>query len=422
MSSSSPSPSLFLALALIAAAVAAPAAPAQTDRDPGAIPYAGPTSWQQAAVTAIIRHLPTDSGYFVLGPIDLDADRPDTTDLVRSTLRIIVPTLRASRNLTRRLRLPTGGVALEELQPSDTLPHALPPGYSGRFLKGSIVGQRTLLQVFTVQEHRWLLWAQRAQIDGITEEVGGPIARYAAAVTRYLAAVDSGLARSGPPRAIEYGLEPVFDLYAPPPEPVVRDRQGYLRLLSENRSFTLGEDVRDVEGFIPGPSLTQRLMEGADSVLFPNKDGEVALQHRYRDFSDSGGRWTGHPVLSARSIVELRPGRYIYIVDRYNVIRVARAPSPGLEAAGGQLSAALLAHGEPLRAAGELALESRSGEPLRVTEINVMSEEYFFSNLSLTLYEDVERRGDRYVAAVGHVLRALDLARLPTDDILIRKY
>ncbi|NIU75876.1 MAG: hypothetical protein GWN71_20590, partial [Gammaproteobacteria bacterium] len=87
----------------------------------------------------------------------------------------------------------------------------------------------------------------------------GPIARYAGAVRRYLAAVDSGLARQDAPRAAEFGLDPFFDLYAAPPPPVVRDRSGYLRLLAENETFSLDGDVRDVDGFVPGPPLVIRL-------------------------------------------------------------------------------------------------------------------------------------------------------------------
>ncbi|NIW37831.1 MAG: hypothetical protein GWN32_15465, partial [Gemmatimonadetes bacterium] len=111
--------------------------------------YPGPSSWQRAAAATLNRHLPTDSGFFVLGPLDLDADRPDTTDLVRTTLRIVAPNPRASRSVTRRLWFPTGGVALEELQPADTLPHEPPPGYLGRFVKGTVAGDSVMIQVFT---------------------------------------------------------------------------------------------------------------------------------------------------------------------------------------------------------------------------------------------------------------------------------
>ncbi len=420
-SSSSSSSTVRRSLFLLAVLALPAAATAQEDRDPNAIPFEGPGSWQQAAVAALNRHLPVDSGYFVLGPLDLGATLPDTADLVRTTLRIIAPDPRASRNITRHLWVPTGGVALDELQPSDTLFHPMPPGYSGRLLKGSIAGETALVQVFTIQEHRWLIWAQRAQIDDITEEVAGPIARYANAVTRYLAAVDSGRTTTGPPAAAEYGLEPVFDLYAQAPQPVVRDRQGYERLLAENRSFSFGDDVRDVDAFVPGPPLVSRMREGADPVLYPDKDGDIALQHLYRDFQGSGGRWSGYPLLNATTIGRLQPGRYLYITDRFGVIRVALAPST-FAGSSGRVSAALLAHGDPLRAAGELVIESRPGEPARVVEVNIDSEQYFFSNLSLTLYEDVEMRSNRYVAAVGHVLTGLDQGRLPTENILVRKY
>lgn len=390
--------------------------------DPNAVAYDGPSSWQQAAVASLDRHLPTDSGYFVLGPLDLRADLPDTTDLVRSTLRIVAPDPRAAGRVTRYLWVPTGGVALEELQPADTLAHDLPPGYAGRFLKGTIVGERVFVQVFTVREHRWLLWAQRTQVAGITKPVSGPVARYSVAVAHYLALADSGLANPGPPRAIEYSLDPSYDLYAQPPEPVVRDREGYTRLLEENRAFSLGDAVRDVYGFVPSPSLGAWLEEQADPVLFSNKDTELALQRRYRDYETSGGGWLGYPVLTPASLAGLRPGRYLYVADRYGVIRVARSSMSGFDVGGAAITHALLAHGEPLRAAGEMVLAREPGGPLKVTEVNIRSEEYFFSNRSLTLYDDLEQRSDRYVAAIGHVLRGLELAHVPHDDVLIRKF
>jgi hypothetical protein len=392
----------------------------QTAWDPNAIVYDGPTVWQQAAVAALNRHLPTDSGYFVLGPLDLGADLPDTTDLVRTTLRILAPDPRSSRIVTRRLWVPTGGVALEELQPSDTLPHELPPGYPGRFLKGTIVGEETLVQVFTIQEHRWLLWAQRTQVDEISEQVSGPIADYSRAVTRYLAAVDSGVSTSGPPLAADRGLQPLFDLYAQPPEPVIRDRQGYLNLLDRNRAFSLDGEIKDVVGFIPGPRLMAWLEEQADAVLFPHRDGELALQHRYRDFMATRSRWNGRPILDASTLPRLRAGRYQFVVDRYGFLRVGLA---GNEAGdGAAVTQGMLAHGDPVRVAGEMVIRADPGEPIQVKELSVRSEDYFFSNLSITLYPDIEERSDRYVAELGHALRALDRGRIGRDQVLIRKF
>jgi hypothetical protein len=310
---------------------------------------------------------------------------------------------------------------MEELQPSDTLPHELPPGYPGRFLKGTIVGEYALVQVFTVQAHRWLLWAQRTDVTAIREAVSGSLARYSAAVGEYFAAVDSGFATARPPRASAFGLEPTFDLYAEPPAPVVRDREGYLALLHEHRALTLADEVTDVYGFVPAPELMSRLETLADNVLFVNRDGEPALQRRYRDFLDTGSTWFGRPVLTSESITRLQPGRYFFAVDRYGFLRVGPAGSAAVSD-GPLASAALLAHGDPILVAGQLTLAGRPGKPPEITELNVNSEDYFFSNRALSLYEDVERRSDRYVAALGHALRALDLARIPRENILIHKF
>ena len=393
----------------------------QTAWDPNAVAYRGPTAWQQAAVAALNRHLPTDSGFFVLGPLDLTAEFPDTTDLVRTTIRVIAPDPAGSRTVTRRLWVPTGGVAMEELQPSDTLPHEMPPGYSGRFLKGTIVGEDVLVQVFTVQEHRWLLWAKRAQIDEITEHVSGPVANYARAVTRYLAAVDSGQEVSGPPLASQYGLEPLYDLYAQPPPPVIRDRQGYLNLLERNRAFTLGNEVKDVYGLVPGPMLLGWMEEQAADVLFPNRNGEVALQYRYMGFAQDGGSWLGRPVLTAATLPRLRPGLYAFVVDRYGFLRVGPIDRSGIPTRTDATSA-MLAQGDPVLVAGQLVITTDGGSPVRIREININSEEYFFSNLSMSLYQDVENRSDRYVISLGHALEALDLGRVPRDDIVLKKF
>jgi hypothetical protein len=214
-------------------------------------------------------------------------------------------------------------------------------------------------------------------------------------------------------------LESLYDLYAPPPGPVIRDPAGYRQLLEDHRMFTLDENIHDVYGLMPGPPLLARLEALADSVLFLNKDGEVALQHRYRDFLRSGRGWSGYPILSPDALGRLSPGRYIYAADRYGVIRVS--PAPTTQPTGAEMTAALLWHGEPVRAAGELVLAAEPGGTLRVAEVNVRSEEYFFSNRSLTLYDDVAERSDRYVAALAHVLKGLELARLPVDGVLIRQ-
>ncbi len=394
---------------------------AQTAWDPNAIDYDGPPAWQQAAAAVLNRHLPTDSGYWVLGPLNLTVDLPDTMDLVRTTLRIIAPNLAGSRSVTQRLWMPTGGVALEELQPSDTLPHELPPGYPGRFLKGNIAGERIFVQVLTVQQHRWVLWAQRSDVVSIRELVTGSLAQYSTAITEYLAAVDSGRPTTRPPRASAYGLDAMLDLYAGPPDPVIRDREGYLNLLRENRVFTLDGEVKDVYGFLPGPPLIGWLEEEADDVLFLNRDGAMALQHRYGDLTRAREDWHGLPVVTGTTISSLRPGRYVFVVDRYGFMRVG--PAAEMDVTGRPAaSAATLAHGDPVRVAGELVLEAAPGEGPRVLELNVNSEEYFFSNRSMSLYEDVEVRSDRYVAALGHALSALDLARIPRDNILIRKF
>ncbi|MEE9156417.1 MAG: hypothetical protein V3U38_07185 [Gemmatimonadota bacterium] len=410
-------------IALLIASSPPQLATAQTSWDPNAIPFVAGSVWQHAAVATLNRHLPTDSGFFVLGPLDLSSDLPDTLRLVETTLRIIAPNPRAARRIVSRLRLPTGGVALEDIQPSDTLSHLsheVPPGYLGRFIRGTLVGEPAYVQVFTIQEHRWLLWAKRAQLTGVTERATGPLASYSKAVARYLAAVDSGRPDPRAPQASDYELDPAFDIYALPPADVIRGREGYLRLLDRNSEIGIDSVADGVLGFVPGPSLVEWLQRENEGVLFPNKEGEIALQHRYRDFQQLVGRWIGNPVLSAETVQRLRPGRYVYAVDRYGFMRVGRVT--GGDSAGDSPSAALLMHGDPVLVAGELVLARALSGVLKVRELDINSEEYLFSNLSLSLYTDVEQRSDRYMLAVGYALGALDSARMSRDGILLRKF
>lgn len=385
------------------------------------VPYAAPPSWQRAAIAELDRRLPTDSGYWALGPLDVAADAPDTTNLVRSTLRIIVPDGDASRSIARRLWVPTGGIALQELQPGDTLPVQPPPGYTGRFLRGTLVGQPVYVQVFTVQAHRWLLWAEQVLVTQGADTVRGPIVRYSEAVGRYLTGLSSG-SSSTAPAARDFDLAPGFDLFAELPAPVIRDRAGYEGLLAQNRAFALDDRVKDVYGIVPAPPLEKWLEGEVNEVLRRDQEGEAGLQRRYRDYRAAGGIWTGLPVLSPETLARLRPGRYAYAVDRYDVIRVGRLPASG-DTSAATITPALLVHGEPVRVAGELTVGlGPDGRP-RLTELDIRSEEYLFSNLSLSIYDDVSRRSDDYLQGmVGHVLRALDAAGLSRDNLLIRKF
>jgi hypothetical protein len=240
-------------------------------------------------------------------------------------------------------------------------------------------------------------------------------------VGRYLTGPASG-SSPAPPRARDFGLASSFDLFADLPAPVIRDRAGYDRLIAQNRSFTLGDHVRDVYGLVPAPALEEWLQGEATEALRLDREGEAGLQRRYREYLAAGGRWTGLPVLSSATLARLRPGRYAYAVDRYDVIRVGRLPAPG-DTSAPVITPALLVHGEPVRAAGELSIGPGRDGRARVTELNIRTEEYLFSNLSLSVYDDVSERSDEYLlGTVGHVLRALDAAGVSRDDLLIRKF
>lgn len=392
---------------------------AQTPTGSNLTPYELPSTWQQAAISALNRQLPTDSGYWALGPLDPAADLPDTTRLLRTTVRVLVPGPDAVRSAPRRLWVPSGGVALEGLQPADTLPYEPPPGYPGRFLQGSLAGQQTYVQVLTVQEHRWLLWADRVLLTEAEEPIEGPLARYSRAVAGYLAALDSGRTERPAPAAADFDLATTFDLFGDLPDHVIRDRSGYVMLFDGHDAFELGDVVRDVDGVVAAPALRDWLQEEAQDVILENRGGEPAVQRRYRAYRQAAGRWTGLPVLTGANLASLTPGRYAYAVDRYHFIRVGRIAGPDSAA----VSPALLVHNDPVRIAGELVVRRGLEGGVQLAELNIRTEEYLFSNYSLTLYEDVRERSDAYLqATVGHLLRALERAGVPHDDTLIRKF
>lgn len=396
--------------------------PGQGPGAPDTVPYRVPSSWQRAAIATLNRHLPTDSGYWALGPLDLEADLPDTLRLLRTTLRVVVPGPNAGRTVARRLWVPTGGLALEELQPADTLPYEPPAGYPGRFLKGTVAGQRVYVQVLTVQEHRWLLWAERVLLTEAEEGVGGPLERYSRAVSRYLASVDTGGSEAVAPSATDHDLAPTFDLFGEMPAPVIRDRSGYLSLFEGQAAFDLGSRVQGVYGVIPGPPLAGWLDAQKAEVLLRNRAGEPAIQRAYQAYLEGEGHWSGLPVLSPRALAALPPGRYAYAVDRYDFIRVGPLPEPE-DTSAATVTPALLVHNDPVRIAGRLVLRRGPDGDIRVAEVDIRTEEYLFSNRSLSIYEDVEQRSDEYLRiTAGHLLRAFEVAGIPREHTVIRKF
>ena len=124
---------------------------------------------------------------------------------------------------------------------------------------------------------------------------------------------------------------------------------------------------------------------------------------------------------SAATLPRLRPGLYAFVVDRYGFLRVGPIDRSGIPTRTDATSA-MLAQGDPVLVAGQLVITTDGGASVRIREININSEEYFFSNLSMSLYQDVEDRSDRYVISLGHALKALDLGRVPRDDIVLKKF
>lgn len=364
-------------------------------------------------------------GYLVTGPLDVTiTGGEDITRLYRS-VRVVCPDL------------PTLESALDELKNSGSLEikktkrhirearSKSPPGYRGALLQVEWRNESVALQLNTVQQTRWLIWAGEAFFSEDASLDTKTAREYMLAVSDYLYAVDTGNGEAEEPEASAFGLPETVDLYAPPPDYVIQGYRNYLNFLNDHKEIKT-DFARGVVAFIPTDSLLDAMITGAPKEAFPNKEAPM-LQREYRKFFYRGGQVRVMQTLNKAGFDTLGAGEYFFAVGLSGKIRFARELSrqevARIEAeTGGEVpraNHAFLFPGEPVLTAGAFFIEGDNKPHL--ARVNAQSGHYFYSNVSSTIRNDVTALSDYYLLTLGHFFRALDDLGIAYSNVLISK-
>ena len=373
------------------------------------------------------RHLekliPEEEGYLVTGPLDPFYDETVKVWAQYQSVRVIVPKLYLIEDAVSLILTDTSRKA-QIFDSSVTTCHTDTfPGYRGVLFRSEEAKGSTFIQVQTVNQVRFLIWAR--QTGQTPDQWSEALRRYARAVSDYLYYIDRDELDSKPPVAAEYGLPAELDLYAEPPDYVIEGYQNYKSFLADHRPIYT-DFARGILKFVPSDSLLSVLIKSAPAAAFPNKERPM-LQQEYRKFFERGGDLRIMENLTATGFDTLQTGEYFFAVSVTGKIRfgreLLREEVARIEKETGRkvprANHAFLFPGEPILTAGAFWVDRDSVNS--ITEVNAQSGHYFYSNVSPTIREDISERSDEYLLTLGHFFRALDSLGIASDHMLIGK-
>ena len=193
-------------------------------------------------------------GYLVSGPIDIRVTGTEFAQRVFHSVRIVCPDIQSLEMAIARIDSATGTNLLSR---EIYLTEAKTNGSSG--FRGALAtiewNDDTLdVQMTTTQQTRWLIWAIQFYTAPVPKINQKSLDRYAVAVSDYLYRLDSGDSASTLPVAAEYGLARQYDIFATPPDYVIRGYQNYLDFLYAHAAINT-DFARGVKAFVPTDSL-----------------------------------------------------------------------------------------------------------------------------------------------------------------------
>lgn len=382
------------------------------------------TSQRPEIQKALAGVLPETDGFVITGPL-----RPQPADSLATQadrffckLRVLCAELDLVDSAIARLERDSAIEVIRFEVYLDYPSESVIRGFRGAFLSLTVATDTVEVTVQTIQQMRFLVWAETKTIPFERK-----LNRYGAALSDYLHKIDQGKIDTQPPDFKSFELPDSMDFFAPQPDYVIPGYDNYMNFLFSHRSIKT-EFTSGVTAFIPSDSLEQVLIERVPLVGYPNKEWP-AFQAELRKFVERGGRINFMNSLSAAGFDTLKAGEYFFAVGLSGNVRFGRELPRGeveqIEKQTGQKPAranhAFLFPGEPILTAGTFMIELREGQPA-ITELTAQSGHYFYSNLSSTIREDISRRSDQYLMTLGHFLHALNVMQIPHDDLLIRKF
>ena len=368
---------------------------------------------------------PEEKGFIVIGPINPNYLSDSDIGIHYSSPRVLCPDLDALR-MSSELIKRHGGLSIVSSQLNiESSVDKLVRGFRGAILTVSYNGQADTVQILTLQQLRLLLWTQQVfRVEGFSDR-GGQLRKYALSISDYFYEIDKGNLDAPEPKAVDFGLEEKYDLYAPPPDYVIQGYQNYKDYLKSHAEIVTSK-LSEILAFVPTESGLDRLKSEAPDIAYPNKEYRL-LQEEFRKFIRRGGQMSYMRTLTKEVFDTLKSAEYFFAVGMSGKIRfgreLLREEVKRIEAETGQKPAranhAFLFVGEPVLTAGAFFIEN-DGEP-RIVEVNTQSGHYFYSNITATIREDVAERSNDYFKTIGHFFRALDSLEIDYYDVLLRK-
>ncbi|UCD63486.1 MAG: hypothetical protein JSW34_12170 [Candidatus Zixiibacteriota bacterium] len=412
---------------ILLAMVPSPALAGEKDPITGVL-FAEWTAAQQTELQNLLGGvLPERDGYLIPGPLDIRAAESSDAGPFYHSLRIVCPDLAAQQEALKALSGDDPGRIIEQEIYLDRVEADEPIGYRGILLKMELGGMPVTIQLSTVQQTRWLIWAKQFFVSqGDTPADSRAVAAYASAVSDYFHQLDRGAGEAAP-AAVDFGLPQALDIYAPPPDYVIPGYDNYQNFLHSHNEIKT-DFARGITAFMPSDSLLKAIVDNAPAVAFPNKEAPM-LQREYRKFYDRQGDVRVMSTLTRAGFDTLAAGEYFFAVGLSGKIRfgreLLRAEVDRLEKETGRkvprANHAFLFPGEPVLTAGAFFLDEVDGEPV-LTEVSAQSGHYFYSNVSPTIKEDISVNSNHYLMTLGHFFKSLNEMEIGYGDVLIRKF
>ncbi|GAB4326247.1 MAG: hypothetical protein Kow0074_20590 [Candidatus Zixiibacteriota bacterium] len=363
---------------------------------------------------------PQGKGWFLEGPLGAAPGTPENAVPYFEQPRVVLPNVDAVQPALGRLYAASSRLPLRKVHRYDEKPNAKGlPGFRGIWCETEDETQ-VGFAILTPNQNRFLIWARDAfypafQVDSIEPKVRD---WYARSVSEYLASLELGVPGSYPPKAEERLLPEWFDLYPPAPKPVIADDQRYIEFLllqSEIRFW----DWSGIVAFVPTNETLNRLITSAPDSVFSN-DEPFLIQEQFRKWQAEGGRAVRVNDLTKAGFDTLAAGEYMFAVDRFGRIRIARGGEPGQPGKYVQ-SHALLFPGSDVLAAGWMGIRQRERVNI-IHSVDAFSKTYFYSPYRETIRTDMTDRSNEYSLTLGHFFESLKTLGISTEGVLIRKF
>lgn len=377
----------------------------------------------------LMQVFPEQDGWFVEAPAGTVPGIPEAARAFFECPRVIVPEyhkidLAAGKVVSAEVKLSTRKITRYDHKPG--APGL--PGLRGVWCAAEVEPSQGFL-LLTPHENRYLLWARQSYFPSFAVDSIQPKFRdaYARAVSDHLTAVDYGVPTTVSPRAVERNLPSWMDLYPDTAEITSEQITRFDSLMAGAAEMKLWGCAGFTE-VAATQAAVDRFVGAATDTLFQNLR-EAALQTEYQGFLKSGIKRAPIITLTSAGFDSLAPGWYIFGVDEYRRVRIARTIEPSLFRATASQTAkspslsnhALLFPGQPLLAAGSFDVALRDSKR-SIRTVTIWSDHIFFSPASPSVAREISERSDAILLSLGHLFACLKDIGVSLDGVRIRKF